>query len=137
LCATAGRCGYRKRIIRSANAAHTESRLKSSNKGELKMNSLKLLISSAAFVLAINSVTQAQMSVDMTKVTCEQLTQGPPESELLLATWLSGYYNGKLNRTKWDLNKFKQNADIVIEYCQKNPKKSVMQAVAAVQSKLK
>ena len=100
------------------------------------MRSLKLAVASIALALAINSVAQAQVSIDMTKVTCAQLTDSP-ENEILVAVWLSGYYNGKRNKTKFDLNKFQDNADIVIKYCEKNPKKTVMAAIAAVQGSLK
>ena len=92
------------------------------------MNSIKLLVSGAALVLGTPSNTQAQVMVDMSKLTCEQLTRGTANS-VESAIWLSGYYNGTRKNTMLDLNQFKQNADAVVKECTANPKNTVMQTV--------
>ena len=93
------------------------------------MNWLKLLVSVAALVLTINSVAQAQVSVDMSKFTCEQLTSGPPGDAIETGVWLSGYYNGQRKNTVLELKQVKQNAEAVVKHCKANPKMTVMQAV--------
>jgi hypothetical protein len=92
------------------------------------MNWLKQLVYGTAFVLALNSATQAQGTVDMKKFTCEQLLKGTPNA-IEAAIWLSGYYNGQRKNTVLDMNQFKQNAEAVVAECRKNPKKTVMQTV--------
>jgi HdeA/HdeB family len=63
------------------------------------------------------------------------------EASLLLAgapqrsstqSWLSGYYNGKRNNTVLDTQEFRERARKVMEYCQVNPKATVMEAVEKV-----
>ena len=46
--------------------------------------------------------------------------------------WLSGYYNGKRNNTVLDTQEFRESARKVMEYCQLNPKATVMEAVEKV-----
>lgn len=92
------------------------------------MPPLKLLISSAALVLGMTSIAQAQVMVDMSKFTCEQLLRGTANSTEA-AIWLSGYYNGTRKNTMLDLNQFKQNAEAVVKECNANPKNTVMKTV--------
>lgn len=97
------------------------------------MLSFKMTIA-GALVLGMTSVTQAQVAVDMSKFTCEQLLRGTANS-VEAAVWLSGYYNGLRKNSMLDLGKFKQNADAVVKECAANPKKTVMQTVEALSRK--
>ncbi len=78
--------------------------------------------------------TRAQVSVDMSKVTCEQLLTASPNA-VDAAVWLSGYYNGLQKNTMLDLNQFKKNAEIVVAECRADPKKTVMGAVETLMSR--
>ena len=98
------------------------------------MNSLKLLLSGTALVLCMNSTTQAQVMVDMSKITCEQLLKGTQNS-VESAIWISGYYHGLRKNTMFDLNQFKTNADAVVKACQTSPKNTVMQTVDTLSAK--
>jgi hypothetical protein len=66
--------------------------------------------------------TQAQISVDLAKVTCKQylfdnlISANAP----MVAVWLSGYFNGKRNNTVIDIGTFKKNKDVVEDYCRMN-----------------
>ena len=48
--------------------------------GELKMKSLKIVVASAALVLGMGSIAQSQGTVDMSKMTCEDLLKGSGDS---------------------------------------------------------
>src|ERR1700760_845774 len=53
---------------------------------------------------------RAQVTVDMSKITCEQyilFTMGDPKD---IAMWLSGYYNAKRNNTVLDVQEFRTPA---------------------------
>jgi len=106
----------------------------SSNRKETAMYALR----TAACALATSSVmigaAKAQVSVDMSKVTCEQLLAASPNA-VDAAVWLSGYYNGLQKNTMLDLNQFKKNAEIVVAECRADPKKTVMGAVEALMSR--
>jgi acid stress chaperone HdeB len=92
----------------------------------------------AACVLAtsfvVTGAAKAQVSVDMSKMTCEQLLTASPNA-VDAAVWLSGYYNGLQKNTMLDLNQFKKNAEIVIAECRADPKKTVMGAVEKLLSR--
>ena len=95
------------------------------------MNWLKYSIFGASLVLAMNSVTQAQVMVDMSKITCAQLMSGTADS-IESAIWFSGYYNGLRKNTKLDLKVMKRNAEMVVDACKASPNKTVMQTVDSI-----
>ena len=100
------------------------------------MKSLRWLLTSAALVLGMGSTAQSQGTVDMSKMTCEDLLKGSGDL-IEAAIWLSGYYNGLRKNTKLDLGQFKKNADAVVAECKGNPKVTVMQTVNKMMSKKK
>ena len=83
----------------------------------------------AIFALAASRSAQAQVTVDVTKVNCDQFVQ--------IAAWLSGYYNAKRNNRVLDLQTFEENMSKVTNYCsdEKNFKVPVMKAVEQVLGK--
>ena len=75
---------------------------------------------------------QAQVTLDISKVTCEQYVLfqvGDPQN---IAIWLNGYYNGKRGNTVIDAGALQKNADKVEDYCRMNLDATVMDAVQAV-----
>ncbi len=95
------------------------------------MNWLKYLLFSSAFILAVSTVSEAQVMVDMSKFTCNQLLSGTPDA-VEAAIWTSGYYNGLRKNTMLDLNVMKHNADAVVTVCKDKPDETLMKAVDAV-----
>jgi hypothetical protein len=74
---------------------------------------------------------QAQVSVDVAKITCRQLLFDKvisPNTKSL-ALWLSGYYNAKRDNTVLDIGALAQNTDKVEDYCRMNQDVTVMDAV--------
>jgi len=96
----------------------------------------KLPVAAAAFALTMNSTAQAQVMVDMERITCEQLLRGDQNS-VEGAIWLSGYYNGLRKSTVLDINQLKQNAASVMKECSSSPSKTVMETVEALLSQKK
>ena len=92
-----------------------------------KINKLSLIL----FCLII-SAAQAQVMVDVSKITCEQFRGYAITDPNNIALWLSGYYNGQRNNTIIKVESFKENLEKVKDYCITNPKVTVMQAVSAV-----
>ncbi len=74
---------------------------------------------------------QAQVSVDVAKITCRQLffDKVISPNEKSLALWLSGYYNAKRNNTVLDVGALAKNVDKVEDYCRMNLDVTVMDAV--------
>ncbi len=72
---------------------------------------------------------QAQVTIDVSKITCEQLLQSKVAAPRIIAIWLSGFYNGKRNNTVLDTQAMDSKASKVMNYCGSNLSMAVMQAV--------
>ena len=70
----------------------------------------------------------AQTTIDVAKITCEQLVLLKVADPDHIAIWLSGYYHGKRNTTTVDVEQLKDTARKVLSYCLYN-KGTVMEAV--------
>jgi acid stress chaperone HdeB len=80
-------------------------------------------------VLLLPTTSQAQVTVDVAKITCKQFlldTVAPTKS---VAMWLSGYYHGKHGGTVVDFGALQREADKVEDYCRLNLDMTVMDAV--------
>src|SRR5262249_29605389 len=94
----------------------------------------RLVFSSIVFAPAS---TEAQVTVDVTKITYDQFVHDKIATTLYLAAWLSGYYNSKRNNQIVDLQALEENTTKVKNYCydEKNFKVPVMKAVETVLGK--
>jgi hypothetical protein len=111
-----------------------------------------IVFSSIVFATAS---TQAQVGVDVSKITCDQFVHDkipipsstsfsfsavgskeaqPMLSRWLITAWLGGYYNAKRNNRIVDLETFEDKVNKVTNYCydEKNWKVPVMKAVEQV-----
>ena len=95
-----------------------------------KINILRLL----PFCLII-SAAQAQVTIDVSKITCEQFRGYAIADPNNIALWLSGYYNGQRGNTIIKVESFKENFEKVKDYCITHPAVTVMQAVEALLGK--
>ena len=62
----------------------------------------------ALFALISISPTQAQMTVDLTKVTCKQFVTYEITDARSLSLWLSGYFNAQRKNTTVDVSAFSE-----------------------------
>jgi hypothetical protein len=91
-------------------------------------------VAAAAIIGVVNFAdaepAQAQMVIDMAKITCRQYLFDrtiSPEAPRI-ATWLSGYFNGKRNNTMVDIGTIRSNTDKVEDYCRMNQDITIMDA---------
>jgi hypothetical protein len=75
---------------------------------------------------------QAQVTMDVAKISCDQYTSFKITDPQNIAIWLSGFYNGKRDTTVVDTQGLKEDAKKVWDYCIRNPKIPVMKAVETV-----
>jgi acid stress chaperone HdeB len=81
------------------------------------------------------SAVEAQTTIDVSKISCDQLVLAKVASPDYIAIWLSGFYNGKRNNTVIDVETLKDNALKIRSYCLYNGKGiTVMEAVEKVLS---
>src|SRR5262249_3440899 len=59
--------------------------------------------------LSLPASARAQVMVDFSKITCEQYVFSKVGPTLTIATWLSGYYAAKHNKTSVDLQAMQDN----------------------------
>ena len=83
--------------------------------------------------LLVASIAQAQTTIDVAKITCEQFVLMTVAESEQIAIWLSGYYHGKRGSTTIDVQQFKDYARKVRAYCLYNDKGgTLMEAVEKV-----
>ena len=93
----------------------------------------RLLLTSALFLFVQMPTTQAQVTVDVAKITCEQvLMEKLAWTEREVVLWLSGYYNGKRNTTIVEPEAVQKNEEKVNHYCYEHRDTTVMDAVKNV-----
>lgn len=90
----------------------------------------QLFLTCGLFLFVQISAPQAQETLDLAKITCQQFVgeqlQSPSRDVLLL---LVGYYNGKRNNTIIEPNAIKADEDKVYQYCYAHTDMTVMDAV--------
>jgi hypothetical protein len=72
---------------------------------------------------------RAQVTLDVTKITCEQYNGYKVTNPQNIAIWLSGYYHGKRGDTTVDSQGLVAYAKKLRDYCFRNRQTLVMQAV--------
>jgi acid stress chaperone HdeB len=99
----------------------------------------KLAVLGLIFAVSAASSAQAQVTVDVTKINCDQFVHHKISTPNLIAAWISGYYNAKRNNRIIDLEILDENVSKVKNYCsdEKNFKVPVMKAVEQVLGKRK
>jgi len=70
----------------------------------------------AIFALAASRSAQAQVTLDVTKLDCDQFVHHKIGEPRLIAAWLSGYYNAKRNNRVIDLQTLEENMSKVKNY---------------------
>jgi len=94
---------------------------------------LRLLLASALLIFVQIAMTHAQETVDVAKITCQQILKeelASPTHDIVL--WLSGYYNGKRNSTIINLRTINNDEEKVRLFCYKNPDTTVLDAIKNV-----
>ena|ERR1700722_13928584 len=90
-----------------------------------------VVLSSVATWMLLSSAT-AQVTVDITKITCRQYFAGNIVPTKSMALWFSGYYNGKRGTTMIEMSAIEQNADRMTSYCALHQDETLMKAIEDV-----
>jgi hypothetical protein len=89
------------------------------------------LLSTIAIALTLGQAPAAaedKMVVDMSKMTCSELTKLGFQDFAGITMWMSGYYNANVRSTVIDLYEFARAAKTVKDYCATTPRATVMSA---------
>lgn len=88
--------------------------------------------SAAITILLCATGAHGQVTVDVAKITCDQLVLQKITDPQNIALWLSGYYHAKQNSTLVDTQQLAANLQKIKQYCLRKPDVTVMQAVETV-----
>jgi hypothetical protein len=95
-----------------------------------KIMKARLLLTSAFFLLVQITAPQAQVKVDVVKITCDELFKEQLQwtsGEIIL--WLSGYYHGEGHNTIIEPGALKRDEEQLNQYCYGHGDTTVMDAV--------
>jgi hypothetical protein len=70
--------------------------------------------------------------LDVQKLTCDQLRNTYQGDADALTTWYSGWYNGLAKKHYLDFRKGRVVEHRIIEYCEANPDKLIIEAIAVI-----
>jgi HdeA/HdeB family len=90
----------------------------------------RLLLTSALLMLVQIPATQAQVTVDVVKITCDELFKEQLQwtsGEIIF--WLSGYYHGEQHNTIVEPSALKRDEEKLNQYCYGHGDTTVMDAV--------
>ena len=83
------------------------------------------LISTTALLL-LPFTANAQLTIDMASIKCDQYLAMSPSQSRDFSAWMSGWFSYQNNRTFVDLGLHQQNIANVKAWCQYHPAESVM-----------
>jgi acid stress chaperone HdeB len=92
------------------------------------MTQPRSILAGFLFPALVISAAHAQLSIDVSKITCDQM-RSKMANPVAVALWLNGYYAGKRNDTTIDVAALDRNAEKVSEYCASNPNVTLMKAI--------
>jgi acid stress chaperone HdeB len=102
------------------------------NAGGSIMTTPKLVLLGLVSSILVVPPARAQVTIDVSKITCEQFISWSVTDPRYIILWLHGYHNGKRNNTLVDQESLKEDASKVRDYCRSNRERTVMQAVETV-----
>ena len=85
-----------------------------------------------AAIVANSPPAHAQVTLDLSKVTCDQWSGYKITNPQNIALWLSGYHSAKRGSTKIDTQGLLANTQKLRDFCITHPQLPVMQAVEKV-----
>ena len=87
---------------------------------------MKKLLLCLALAATTPAAADAQVSIDMSRVTCAQYLALAPAQSADFSAWMSGWFNQKNGYVFVDLNAYARNVANVKSWCALNPAQTVM-----------
>lgn len=91
-----------------------------------------LLLFILSAILATSNVAWTQVTIDVSKIRCDQFLAGKVADSRSVTVWLSGYYHGLHANPLLDVNALQQNSQAVMDYCISHPSVILMDAVTSL-----
>ncbi len=92
----------------------------------------KLFFAAAILAGVYSAPASAQVTIDMSMITCEDYATRPPEIKSLIASWMSGYFSASKNLNMLQFDYLERNTKKVGAYCKKHKNDTVMSVISKV-----
>jgi hypothetical protein len=99
------------------------------------MNKPKAILFGLLLALPAAVPASAQVTLDVSKITCEQYLLARVATPEKIAIWLSGYFNGRRSNTVVDVKRLEDAEKRLTENCRANYAKTVLQAAEEIAPK--
>ena len=93
---------------------------------------LRQIAISLGVLMVGSSPLGAQVTLDVSKLTCEQFAMYKVTNPKYLAVWLSGFDHGRRGDVVIDMQQLVANTEKLEAYCLKNPDVPMMQAAETI-----
>ena len=92
---------------------------------------IKFILVALGLILALEKIppAQAQVTLDISKVTCDQYNAYKVTNPQNIAIWVNGYYHGKRGDVTLETQRLVENARKLRDYCRRNRETLVLEAV--------
>ena len=92
---------------------------------------IKFILVALGLILALEKIppAQAQVTLDISKVTCDQYNAYKVTNPQNIAIWVNGYYHGKRGDVTLDTQRLVESARKLRDYCRRNRETLVLEAV--------
>ena len=89
-------------------------------------------VAAAILITGAFNPVKAQLILEMSALTCKDIIEAPPERQILIAAWMSGYFNAERNTPTVDFARFENNKKTVMKYCRGHRNANLMRAIKTV-----
>jgi HdeA/HdeB family len=89
----------------------------------------KLILCAALAATITPHASHAQMTLDMTRVTCADVAALPPDRADVFAAFMSGGFNQRFGYVTVGMNDYERNVASVRQWCTMNPQRTIMAAL--------
>ena len=80
-------------------------------------------------IVTLPSAAEAQLIIDMNRLTCAQFLAMSPQQARIYSAWMSGWFNQKTGYAWVDLNAYERNFANVRQWCTTSPGQTVMEGL--------
>jgi acid stress chaperone HdeB len=89
----------------------------------------KIALAGFAIALSMTAPASAQVTIEMSDITCKDFAGYDPETQDFIGNWMRGYWMSSKNLTVIDSKYVKRNTAKIARYCKKLPKSKLMDAI--------
>jgi acid stress chaperone HdeB len=90
---------------------------------------LAVFVCVTTLIAATTAPATAQVTIDLSLVTCKQLLAADPERQTLISSWMAGYFSASKNLNVVDFRYAERNRKVIGNYCKTHKSDTVMNAM--------